>query len=74
MRKVYKYLIAWIGGTKNGNTQYGNTFIEYGVPLDTQSQIEQARKDISRAVNLEDCSILYIKRVKIERLESEKNE
>lgn len=74
MSKIYKYLIAWIGETKDGNTQYGNTFIEYGVPLDTQSQIEQVRKDINRAANLLDCSILYIKRVKVERLESGKNE
>ena len=73
MRKVYKYLIAWVGTSKNGEVCIGNTFLEYGEPLDTQKSIEKAREDINRLRNLEDCSIMYMKRVKVERLESGKN-
>ena len=71
MKKIYKYLIAWVGITKNGSIQFGNSFSEYGEPLDTQKAIEQARKDINIMGNLEDCSIMYMKRVKVDRLESD---
>ena len=53
---------------------YWKYFLEYGEPLDTQKSIEKAREDINRLRNLEDCSIMYMKRVKVERLESGKND
>lgn len=70
MRKVYKYLVSYIGEKKDNNgTMYGNAYVEYGSPLETQSQIEMLRKDINQKCNLIDCSIFFIKRLKVERID-----
>ena len=70
MKKIYKYLVAWIGITQHGELQTGNTFVECGEPLDTQKAIEKVKKDIMILENVKSCSIIYMKRVKVDRLES----
>lgn len=72
MRKVYKYFITYLG-MKDSTQQIGNVFMEYGEPLDTQSSIEKARADIKKSDNYSNVIIIFIKRIKVDRLERDTN-
>ena len=47
---------------------YKYIYVELGEPLNTQKSIENVRNSIKLSQGFDDCTILYMKRVKVERL------
>lgn len=70
MKKIYKYFISCIGLVDNIDMKIINIYVELGEPLNTQKSIEDIRNSIKSSQGFDDCTILYMKRVKVERLEN----